>query len=120
MAGAQRSLAALPPAPAVPASPPAPAGKAAEGGPDELARHLGTQLLHRRLALRVDRLSKKPLPGSKKLVKFPRKLAQLPPEQAMVGSARLCCALMLVWLAEGKAQAPTAREKPPWLAAEHE
>ncbi|KAL4432440.1 hypothetical protein ABPG77_001739 [Micractinium sp. CCAP 211/92] len=63
--------------------PPAAAGKAAEGGPEELARHLGTQLLHRRLALRVDRLSKKPLPGSKKLVKFPRKLAQLPPEQAM-------------------------------------
>ncbi|KAL4437010.1 hypothetical protein ABPG75_004149 [Micractinium tetrahymenae] len=64
-------------------APPAAAGKAAEGGPEEAARHLGTQLLHRRLALRVDRLNKKPLPGSKKLVKFPRKLAQLPPEQAM-------------------------------------
>lgn len=62
---------------------PAVAGKAAEGEPEELARHLGTLLLHRRLALRVDRLIKKPLPGSKKLVKFPRKLAQLPAEQAM-------------------------------------
>jgi hypothetical protein len=50
---------------------------------------LGQQLVRRRLALHVDRLNKKPLPNSKKLVKFPRKLTLLPPDQAAVsGSAR--------------------------------
>lgn len=57
------------------------AGKSFEGS-DELARHLGQRLIRGRMALRVDRVNKKPLPGSKRLVKFPRKLAQLPPDQA--------------------------------------
>ncbi|KAI7845608.1 hypothetical protein COHA_000894 [Chlorella ohadii] len=57
------------------------AGKGGEGA-EELARFLGQQLLRRHLARRVDRLNKKPLPGTKKLVKFPRKLALLPPNEA--------------------------------------
>ena len=61
-----------------------PAGKNLEG--DDLARHLGTQLLRRRLSLRVDRLNKKPLPGSKRMVKFPRKLAYLPGDLASVSA----------------------------------
>lgn len=56
------------------------AGKGGEG--EELAKHLGQQLIRRRLTTRVDRQNKKPLPGSKRLVKFPRKLIPLPPEQA--------------------------------------
>jgi hypothetical protein len=52
----------------------------------ELAKNLGQQLLRRRLALQVDRLNKKPMPGGKRLVKFPRKLTLLPPEQASVST----------------------------------
>ena len=54
---------------------------------EELGRALGQQLVRHRLALHVDRLNKKPLPNSKKLVKFPRKLTLLPPDQAAVSSA---------------------------------
>ncbi|PRW58596.1 Translocation sec62 [Chlorella sorokiniana] len=57
------------------------AGKGGEG-PEDQARYLGQQLLRRQLARRVDRQIKKTLPGSKKLVKFPRKLAMLPPQEA--------------------------------------
>lgn len=57
------------------------AGKGGEG-PEEQARFLGQQLLRRQLARRVDRQIKKPLPGTKKLVKFPKKLALLPPNEA--------------------------------------
>lgn len=58
------------------------AGGVKGGEGEELAKYLGQQLIRRRLALRVDRLNKKPLPGSKRMVKFPRKLVPLPPEQA--------------------------------------
>lgn len=64
-----------------------PAGKGGEG-PEEQARYLGQQLVRRQLARRVDRAVKKPAPGSKKLVKFPRKLAQLPPGEATVRRGR--------------------------------
>ncbi|KAI3433795.1 hypothetical protein D9Q98_003600 [Chlorella vulgaris] len=70
------------------------AGKPLEGV--ELAKNLGQQLLRRRLALQVDRLNKKPMPGGKRLVKFPRKLTLLPPEQASTFAEEG----FLVWLYE--------------------
>ena len=58
------------------------AGKGLEGEP--LGQWLGAQLVRRRLAVRVDRASYKPLPGSKKLVKFPKRIVPLPPAEAGV------------------------------------
>jgi hypothetical protein len=63
------------------------AGKGGQG--DGLAKHLGQQLIRRRLAVRVDRMNNTPLPGSKRLVKFPRMLLHLPDQQASVRQRRL-------------------------------
>ena len=68
----------LPPRP----SPAHLAGRGLEG--EDLARHVGHLLLRRGLAVRVDRVVKKPPPGSKKLVKFPRKITAVSPELSAV------------------------------------
>lgn len=64
---------------------PCQAGKGLEG--EELGAWLGSQLLRRRLAVRVDRASYKPLPNSKKLVKFPKRIVPLHPSDAGVSRA---------------------------------
>lgn len=80
----QPALSACFPTPQRPAHPPAPrnAGKGLEG--EQAGLWLGAQLLRRRLAVRVDRASYKPLPNSKKLVKFPKRIVPLHPSDAGV------------------------------------
>lgn len=51
--------------------------------PDRLARDLCELLLRRRLVFRCERQFKKPPPGAKKLVKFPRKLTRAAPADAL-------------------------------------
>lgn len=53
-------------------------------GEDEQARALGELLLRRGVVLRCDRMVKKPLPGSKRMVKFPKKLVLAEHQQRQV------------------------------------
>lgn len=92
MAGRQRwwgRAAAQPPAGPHPAGPAPPPPRAAGASPEEQGRQLGQALLRYGLLRRAERRYKAPPPGSKKLIKFPRKLADPEPgtSNTFVGDA---------------------------------
>lgn len=64
----------------------------------EQAKDIVELLMRRGLLARCERLHKKPSPGGKKLVKFPRKLAAPVPSESRVRPAGLAVVAAIDWL----------------------